>query len=122
MRCKPVVGSWDAKNRVLTLVTYTVPEGPRPYVNSMWEMQKDPYSGDAVNSYNDGPPSPGAAPMGPFYELETSSPAAELGPGESLVHLHRTVHLQGDREVLDRIAWSTLGAGLDRIEAVFKIR
>ena len=27
----------------------------------MWETQKDPYGGDVVNSYNDGPTEPGKA-------------------------------------------------------------
>ena len=29
-----------------------------------------------MNAYNDGPPDQGGAPLGPFDELETSSPAA----------------------------------------------
>lgn len=79
-RAKPILGSYDAVNNVLTLVHYTKPEGATAYVNSMWELQDDPYGGDVVNSYNDGPPAPGADPLGPFYELETSSPAAALAP------------------------------------------
>ena len=71
---------------VLTLVQLTLPMDARDYVNSMWEHQKDPYGGDVINAYNDGPPEPGAKPLGPFYELETSSPAAALAPGESLLH------------------------------------
>ena len=59
---------------MLTLVQYDQPEGATDYVNSMWEIQKEPFAGDVVNSYNDGPPAPGAKPLGPFYELETSSP------------------------------------------------
>ena len=59
---------------MLTLVQYTRPAGATRYVNSMWAIQQNPYGGDVINSYNDGPPAPGAAPLGPFYELETSSP------------------------------------------------
>src|SRR5512138_1865046 len=83
-RVKPFAGSYDAANKVLTLVRLTVPEGVADYVNSMWEIQKDPFAGDVVNSYNDGPASSGAKPLGPFYELETSSPSAALGPGETI--------------------------------------
>ena len=54
-RAKPVMGSFDAANRVLTLVQYTLPEKATDYVNSMWEIQDKPYGGDVVNSYNDGP-------------------------------------------------------------------
>jgi len=111
-RAKPVLGSWDREHRVLTLVQYERPSGPARYVNSKWEMQADPYSGDVVNSYNDGPPGPGLKPMGPFYELETSSPGAELGAGERLVHTHRTIHLTGDPELLAAIASKVLGIDL----------
>ena len=47
------------------------------------------------------PPAPGAKPLGPFYELETSSPAAALPPGQHLRHVHRTFHLQGRPADLD---------------------
>ena len=37
-----------------------------------------------VNSYNDGPLAPGQPGLGPFYELETSSPALRLAAGRAL--------------------------------------
>jgi hypothetical protein len=116
-RATGILGSYDAANGLLTIVSYTRPTGASEYVNSMWEIQKQPYRGDAVNSYNDGPPKPGAKPLGPFYELETSSPAAALGPGESLTHVHRTFHFQGERAGLDALARVLLGASLESIEA-----
>lgn len=115
-RVRPFAGSWDAKNGVLTIVKLTLPSVPSDYVNSMWEIQKKPFSGDVVNSYNDGPASPGAKPMGPFYELESSSPAAALAPGESMRHTQSTVHFRGAREALDGIARTVLGVGLNDIE------
>ncbi len=115
-RSKGIAGSYDAIRGVLTLVTYNERDASLPYVNSMWEHQQDPFSGDVVNSYNDGPPEPGAAPLGPFYELETSSPAAELAPGESLTHVQRTCHLQGSEEALDPIARQLLGVSLQEIK------
>jgi hypothetical protein len=108
-RSKPVLGSFDSVGNVLTIVQYNKPEGVVDYVNSMWELQKNPYSGDTVNSYNDGPMAPGKKPMGPFYELETSSPAAALGPGETITHVHRTIHFQGDEQDLSPIAEAVLG-------------
>ena len=114
---QPVLGSWDPDREVLTLVTYTKPDGARAYVNSTWgAAQPEPYGGDVVNSYNDGPSVPGGEPFGPFHELETSSPAAELAPGASLRHDHRTIHLSGSRAALDRAARRTLGVSLDEIE------
>ena len=114
-RAKPILGSYDAVNHVLTLAQYTLPPGVTDYVNSMWELQKAPFAGDAANSYNDGPPSPGAKPLGPFYEIESSSPAAALAPGKTLEHIHRTVHLTGPEAKLDELARATLGVGLKDI-------
>jgi hypothetical protein len=116
-RAESVLGSYDAKGGVLTLVQFDRPADARDYVNSMWEVQKEPYGGDVVNSYNDGPAGPGAKPLGPFYELETSSPAAALPAGGKLVHRHRTVHLVGDKAALDAIARKVLGVGLSEIAA-----
>jgi len=119
-RSKAVLGSYDADNKVLTIVQFNQPEGVMDYVNSLWKLQDKPYGGDAANSYNDGPPAPGVKPMGPFYEIESSSPAAALAPGESLTHIHRTIHLSGPEPALDRVARATLGVSLDDIMAVFQ--
>jgi len=114
-RVKPFAGSYDAANGVLTVVHLTVPEGATEYVNSMWEIQERPFAGDVVNSYNDGPAAPGAKPLGPFYELESSSPAAALAPGSMLTHVHTTMHFQGPDRALDEIARKVLGVGLAEI-------
>ena len=118
-RAKPIIGSFDADNAVLTLVHYTLLDDAVDYVNSMWEIQAEPFAGDVVNSYNDGPPAPGAPPLGPFYELESSSPAAELAPGESMSHIHQTFHFEGPRDALDAIAQATLGVSLDDVGRAF---
>ncbi|MHC4945858.1 MAG: DUF6786 family protein [Planctomycetota bacterium] len=118
-RAQPVLGSYDTEQRILTLVLYNKPEGVLDYVNSMWKLQDAPFAGDAVNSYNDGPPSPGADPLGPFYELETSSPAAALEPGESITHFHRTLHLSGPPAALDEISRKVLGVDLRSIKKAF---
>jgi hypothetical protein len=115
-RCKPVLGSYDAVHHVLTLAQFTLPENATDYVNSMWELQGDPFSGDVVNSYNDGPPAPGAAQLGQFYELETSSPALSLQPKASATHRHRTIHLQGSESDLDVIAHASLGVSIEEIK------
>jgi len=119
-RSKGVSGSYDADNKVLTIVQYTLPPGVTDYVNSLWKLQDNPYGGDAANCYNDGPPAPGAKPMGPFFELESSSPAAALAPGKSLSHLHRTMHLSGPESALDGVARATLGVSLADIKAGLK--
>ena len=65
---KGFLGSYDAKNKVLTIVQYNLPEGEANYVNSKWELQKNPFGGDVVNAYNDGPIE--GKQLGKFYELE----------------------------------------------------
>lgn len=119
-RALPFAGSYDAAAGVLTIVHLTIPEGAADYVNSMWRIQEDPYAGDVVNSYNDGPASPGAKPLGPFYELESSSPAAALAPGHSLSHSHTTIHFQGDEQALDALARRVLGVGIREIATALK--
>ena len=119
-RAMSIAGSYDAANKVLTLVHLTLPAGATDYVNSMWEIQKEPFAGDAVNSYNDGPAAPGAKPLGPFYEVESSSPAAALAPGVTLQHSHATIHFQGDEKTLDAIAKAVLRVGLEEVKSVFK--
>ncbi len=116
-RSKAVLGSYDADNKVLTIVQVTQPAGITDYVNSLWKIQDNPFGGDAANSYNDGPPSPGAKPMGPFFELESSSPAAALAPGQKFSHLHRTIHLTGSESSLDAVARATLGVSIAEIKA-----
>ena len=116
-RAKPVLGNYNAENGTLTIVQYNKPGGVTDYVNSMWEIQKEPFKGDVINSYNDGPPAPGKKPLGPFCELETSSPAAALKPGEKITHIHRTFHLQGPEKDLDPIAKKVLGVTIAEIKS-----
>ncbi len=118
-RARPLLGSYDADSHTLTLVTFTMPTGATDYVNSMWEIQKAPFAGDVVNSYNDGPPSPGAKQLGRFFELESSSPALALTPGASATHAHQTIHLQGDEAKLDPLARAALGVSLAQIKNAF---
>jgi len=115
-RAKSVLGSYDPDGGVLTLVRFTLPEDAAelPYVNSLWETQEHPFAGDVVNSYNDGQAEDGSR-LGPFYELETSSPAAELAPGEAQRHVHQTFHFAGDADALDDIARKVLGISLQSL-------
>ncbi len=121
-RSRGVLGSYDADAGVLTIVQFSQPAGAVDYVNSLWKLQDDPYAGDAANSYNDGPPAPGAKPLGPFYELESSSPAAALAPGASLSHIHRTIHLSGAEAALDAVARTALGVSIADIKSALKAR
>lgn len=119
-RSRGVLGNYDAENHVLTIVQFKQPEGVDDYVNSLWKLQDDPYGGDAINAYNDGPPAPGVKPMGPFFEMETSSPAAALAPKQSIEHTRRTFHLTGPEPELDAVARAVLGVSLHEIETAFQ--
>jgi hypothetical protein len=118
-RARSTLGSFDPDAGVLTLVQFNRPADAArlPYVNSLWKIQDQPFAGDVVNSYNDGPEKPGAEALGGFYELETSSPAALLPPGGTTTHIHRTFHFTGPEKELNDIAVRTLGVRLDEIHA-----
>jgi len=118
-RAMPFSGSYDEQNGVLTLLWCELPEGKTDYVNSKWGNQKDPFSGDAINAYNDGPLEDGTQ-MGPFYELESSSPAANLKPGERMLHRERIFHFEGTEEELSIITEKVFGIGISEIKEKFK--
>jgi hypothetical protein len=112
-RARDAIGSFSAGSGLLTLVRTVRPaSAPDGYVNSLWAQQPDPYGGDVINSYNDGPTAPGKPSLGGFYEIETSSPAASLAPGASLEHVHATLHAVGSAESLDGLARTVLGVSI----------
>ena len=111
----PVAGAYDAENGTLTIVKFSFyNKSEDVFVNSMWEYQTEPFKGDVINSYNDGPLEDGSI-MGPFYEIETSSAAANLKSGESLLHTHTTMHFKGDFDKLNEISLQVLGVDLKEI-------
>jgi uncharacterized protein DUF6786 len=118
-RAVPIIGSYDAKNNILTIIEFSLNENISGYVNSAFEIQKKPFSGDVINSYNDGPTDDGSQ-LGPFYELEVSSPAAFLEPGKEIIHIQRTYHLEGSEKVLDVYAKSLLNVSITEIKGAFK--
>jgi hypothetical protein len=113
------LGSYDSDHQVLTIVQFNQPEGVDDYVNSLWKLQQNPYGGDAANAYNDGPPAPNVKPLGPFFEMESSSPAAMLPPSGSIEHTRRTIHLTGPETELDSVAHTALGVSLAEIRSAF---
>lgn len=108
---KPLAASFDFKRNILTIIFFDIdPNGD--YVNSRWELQKQPYKGDVVNAYNDGPLEDGSR-LGPFYELESSSAAKPLQPGEAQTYRQATCHFEGDYAALKMLAQHLLGVDLD---------
>jgi hypothetical protein len=115
---RPFCGSYDPDSKSLTVLWLSLPQEKLPYVNSKWGAQDDPLRGDAVNSYNDGPVEDGSI-MGPFYEIESSSPAAMLKPGGSISHTQRIFHINGDEAKLSEITQKLFGATIDDIKNAF---
>jgi hypothetical protein len=111
---KPIAASFDFKNNVLTVIIPQVNK-EAAYVNSKWEMQAQPYKGDVINSYNDGPLADGTQ-MGPFYEVESSSPALELKKGATGEYKQTTCHFQGRYITLQQLAKQLLGVDLNTIK------
>ncbi len=118
-RAQPFLGSWDQQRGVLSVVQFNLPpSAPLGYSNNLWERQDEPYAGDVINAYNDGPNESGGQ-LGGFFELETISPALALGPRESFTHIHRTVRMEGDRNRLAEVSQKVFGVTIDEIESQF---
>ena len=118
-RVQPYLGSWDKERGVLSVVQFNLPDAaPNGYNNNLWQMQDDPYAGDVINCYNDGPNETGGQ-LGGFFELETISPALALGPKESFTHIHRTIRMEGNRDKLSEVSNRVFGVTLDEIESRF---
>jgi hypothetical protein len=114
-RASNFVASYDDLNKVLTILKYNKPAAGATYINQKWEIQKEPFIGDVINAYNDGPLTDGAQ-MGPFYEMETSSPAAFLAPKEKMGHQQQVYHFTGSESDLNVIAEKVLGVAISDIK------
>ncbi|MFK7768979.1 MAG: DUF6786 family protein [Mariniblastus sp.] len=118
-RVQPTLGSWDRERGVLSVVQFNLPDAaPNGYNNNLWEMQDEPYAGDVINGYNDGPNESGGQ-LGGFFELETISPALALDCGETYTHLHRTIRMEGDRDTLSVVSQKVFGVSIEEIESKF---
>jgi hypothetical protein len=102
-------GSYDPTLRLLTVIQYDLAPD-QPYLNQEWTTQKPPFSGDAVNAYNDGPLADGSQ-MGPFYELESVSPVVK----GRLTHRHLVFHFTGDDAALNSLCRALLGIPLQKV-------
>lgn len=118
-RVKPFAGSYDSVHHVLTIIQFDVDfsssssasSSSARYLNQEWRTDRAPFSGDAMNAYNDGPLA-GGGQMGPFYELESVAPAAFLVPGGKQVHRHSVYHFTGALDALDAVCRRVLGVGV----------
>lgn len=79
------------------------------YFNSHVSVQDDPYQGEAISVFNNGPMDLTIEREHSFFELESTSTMKELEPGESLEHLHTVYHFDGSEEQISAISESLLG-------------
>ena len=117
-RALGVIGSYDSEHAVLTIAKFKVDSSGR-YLNQEWNTVKPPFSGDAVNAYNDGPLADGSQ-MGPFYELESVAPAWSLASGALKSYGHDVFHFTGTEASLDKISRKVLGVSIEQIKQVFR--
>lgn len=117
LRAKGVAGSYDPDHHLITVLSCDLDPGGR-YLNQEWDTVKAVYSGDVQNAYNDGPLADGTQ-MGPFYEMESVSPAAALKAGASLSHTQSVFHFTGSEGELDAVSRRILGVPLDSIKNAF---
>lgn len=110
-------GNYDPVTKRLTIIDFDIhPEAV--YLNQEWNPERNPLIGDALNAYNDGPLEDGSI-MGPFLELESSSPGAFLKPREALTHRHDVYHFVGDEAALSLISEALLGVSLEQVTNIF---
>ncbi|MGC3978054.1 MAG: hypothetical protein QM751_07370 [Paludibacteraceae bacterium] len=111
---KSWAGNYNPEQQLLTVIWFDInPEAD--YLNQQWGACDDVFNGDVLNAYNDGPLDDGSI-LGPFFELESSSPAAFLKPGESIEHQHAVFHFQGDKEELSEISRCLFNVDVSQIK------
>ena len=112
-RTKGIAANFNNDTMILTVITFGF-EKDATYLNQEWNIERNPLVGDVFNAYNDGPLADGSQ-MGPFLELESSSPAAFLKPGESMEHIHNVYHFSGSIDALNKISNALLGISLTEL-------
>jgi len=116
-RVREFAGSYDTENQLLTIVNFDIDNNGQ-YLNQEWRLDKPLMSGDAMNAYNDGPLDDGSQ-MGPFYELESVSPAFNCAPGESVTHNHSVFHFGGSENELNKITEKLFRVSVNEIKQAF---
>ena len=110
----PFMGSYDPERKLLTVIQFNFPQTfAGRYVNYVWNQPDQPFDGDVVQIFNDGDY------FGPFFELESSSPAKPLKRGEGQSHFHNVYHFIGEPESLNPIAKAVLGVTIQDIKQAF---
>ncbi|MEM9260234.1 MAG: DUF6786 family protein [Bacteroidota bacterium] len=107
----PVYGSYVADEQRLTIVRYRQTNDSL-YFNSNATVQANPFHGEVIPVYNNGPLSDQVAPEASFYEMESAAALQGLAPGGSLWHFHEVYHFGGPKAELTKLVKAALGAEL----------
>jgi hypothetical protein len=111
------LGSYNPNDDHLIIVDHDFyPE--LEYAAGYWRSYDDPFNGDALSVYIDGPQEAGG-PDGFSYELETMSPALFLPPGESFAYRNRTFHLRASRKAIGMVCKRFLKADIEKMDALY---
>ena len=116
-RTKSMAANYDPECGRLTIITFDT-DKKGIYLNQEWGTGRNLFDGDVLNAYNDGPLEDGSV-MGPFLELESSSPAAFIKPDETMTHQHNIFHFMGDKNDLSEITKKFLGVTIETLECIF---
>ncbi len=114
--CGKVFGSYHTETGILTLIQYQFDPKQELYFNSTVSVQDNPYDGQPVQLYNNGPQDKPVADEATFYELESTGYMKELKPGETLSHWHRVYHVVGNEQEIDQVMRNLLGVSLGDVE------
>ena len=101
------------------MVWYNQPRERRPYVNSLWPPQKDPFARRRRQQLQRRRSGPGGSRWGPSTSSRPRHRPPSWRQAAAIDHIHRTIHFEGPLEGLEAMATACLGVGLKEIEAAF---
>lgn len=107
----PVYGSYSPEEQRLTIIRYRQTNDSL-YFNSYATVQDEPFRGEVIPVYNNGPLDDKVTDKASFFEMESAAALRGLAPGASLWHYHEVYHFGGTEEELSVIAKVVLGADL----------
>ncbi len=113
-RAASIYGCYAKDKKRLTIVQFNISES-RTYGNSEVSIQEEPYDGEAIPIYNNGPMDYLPTSEVSFFELESTSSYEALRPGEKLYHAHSVYHFSGEEIALDEIVKTLLGISLSEV-------
>ncbi len=109
-----IYGCYAKDKKRLSIVQYQQ-NTDELYFNSEVTIQENPYRGEVIPIYNNGPMDFSTPKEASFFELESTSPMRELLPNESIEHFHRVYHFEGEEEELNRISQQLLHTNLEKL-------